>query len=93
MEHIWCSFDFCKEDVVNAREDFKELKALQEGIVELASKLASKLQRQSELYEASGFSKPEYQFIDDLIEQDIEGNYLYKWHVSEKRITVRSNLS
>lgn len=46
--------------------------------------LAAKLERQSELYEASGFSKPEYQFVDDLIEQASDGNYLYKSHVSEK---------
>ena len=84
LEHIWCSFDFRKEDVVNAREEFKELKALKEEIVELAVKLAAKLQRQSEIYETSGFSKPEYQFIDDLIEQASDGNYLYKSHVSEK---------
>jgi len=88
LEHIWCSFDFRKEDVVNAREEFKELRALKEDIVELASKLAAKLQRQAELYETSGFSKPEYQFIDDLIEQASEGNYLYKSHVSEKLKTL-----
>ncbi|TMS92347.1 hypothetical protein CWB58_14775 [Pseudoalteromonas sp. S201] len=84
LEHIWGSFDFRKEDVIKAREEFKELKALKDDIVELAVKLAEKLQRQSELYETSGFSKLEYQFIDDLIEQASEGNYLYKSHVSEK---------
>lgn len=84
LEHIWCSYNYRKEDVIDAREDLRELRALKEEIVELASNLADKLQRQSELYEISGFSKPNYQFIDDLIEQASEGNYLYKWHVSEK---------
>ena len=90
LEHIWCSFDYRKEDVVDAREDLRELRALKEEIVELASNLADKLQRQSELYEVSGFSKPRYQFIDDLIEQACEGNYLYKWHVSEKLKSLTS---
>jgi hypothetical protein len=84
LEHIWCSYDYRKEDVIDAREDLRELRALKQEIVELASTLADKLQCQSELYENSGFSKPNYQFIDDLIEQASEGNYLYKWHVSEK---------
>ena len=90
LKHIWCSFDYRKEDVVNARDDLKELRALKEDIVELASKLSAKLQRQSELYEISGFSKPDYQFIDDLIEQASAGNYLYKWHVSEKLKSLTS---
>jgi hypothetical protein len=84
LEHIWFSLDFRKEDAVKARNEYKELKTLKDDIVDLASKLASKLQRQSELYETSGFSKPEYQSIDDLIEQASEGNYLYKSHVSDK---------
>jgi hypothetical protein len=84
LEHIWFSLDFRKEDVVKARIEFKELKALNDDIADLAFKLSSKLNRQSELYETSGFSKPEYQFIDDLIEQASEGNYLYQSHVSDK---------
>lgn len=84
LEHIWCSFDYRKEDVIDAREDLKELRALKEEIVELASNLADKLQRQSELYEVSGFSRPQYQFIEDLIEQACEGNYLYERHVSKR---------
>jgi len=84
LEHIWFSLDFRKEDVVKARSDFKELNALKDDIVDLAMKLSSKLERQSELYESSGFSKPEYQFIDDLVEQASEGNYLFQSHVSEK---------
>lgn len=84
LEHIWCSCDYSKKDVIEARENFKELRALKEEIVELASTLAEKLNRQSELYEASGFSKSQYQFFDDLIEQACVGNYLYKRHVSKK---------
>lgn len=84
LEHIWCSLDFRKEDIVKARNEFKELKALNNDIADLAFKLSSKLNRQSELYETSGFSKPEYQFIDDLIEQASDGNYLYQSHVSDK---------
>ncbi|MFT7158699.1 MAG: hypothetical protein ACI8Q1_003733 [Parvicella sp.] len=84
LEHIWCSLDFRKEDVVKARSEYKELKALKVDIVGLASKLANKLQRQSELFDTTGFSKPEYQFLDDLMELASEDNYLYKSHVSEK---------
>ncbi len=84
LEHIWFSLDFRKEDVVMARNDFKELKALNEDIVDLAYKLSSRLARQAELYETSGFCKPEYQFIDDLIEQASEGNCLYQSHVADK---------
>lgn len=58
LEHIWCSLDFRKEDVVKARNEYKELKALKVDIVDLASKLASKLQKQSELIDTTGFSKP-----------------------------------
>lgn len=84
LEHVWCSIDFKKEDVVQARTDFKELKELQQDITSLALQLSNKLKRQSELYETSGFSKPDYQFIDDLIERASESNYLYKGYVSEK---------
>ncbi|GEA04790.1 hypothetical protein KUL17_36870 [Alteromonas sp. KUL17] len=84
LEHIWCSIDFRKEDVMQARKDLKELKELQGDIVSLALNLASKLRRQSELYEKSGFSKADYQFIDDLLEQASQNNSLYHFHVAEK---------
>ena len=84
LELIWHSFNFKKEDVIQVRNKYKELKELKKDIVMLASQLASKLQRQDDLYESSGFSKPEYQFHDDLLDQASEGNYLYESHVSEK---------
>lgn len=84
LEHIWYSLDFRKEDIVKARKELKELKALKDDIADLAFKLSSKLTRQTELYETSGFAKPEYQFIDDLFEQASARNYLYQSHVSDK---------
>ena len=84
LEHIWFSADFSKNDVMKARSDFKELNELGEDIVELASELASKLRKRAELFETSGFSKPEYLFIDGLFDMASEGNYLYESHVSEK---------
>tara|TARA_R110001583_G_scaffold85821_1_gene224853 strand:- start:6301 stop:7110 length:810 start_codon:yes stop_codon:yes gene_type:complete len=84
LEHIWCSINFSKQDVVEARNELKELKTIQEDIVELALQLSSKLRKQSELYEISGFQKHDYQSLTDLIEQASENNYLYHSNVSSK---------
>lgn len=84
LEHIWGSSDFRKKEVIQARNDFKEIKEVTEEIVELGLKLSDALERQSELYETTGFSKPEYQFLRDLLADASEGNYLYKSRVSEK---------
>lgn len=84
LEHIWFSSDYRQEDIVKVRENYKELKTLQEDIVELASKLSTKLQRQSDLYETSGFSKPEYLTLSGLVELASKKKPLYKQHVSKK---------
>lgn len=84
LEHIWCSIDYSKKDVVQARVDLKELRELQQDIVNLALNLSGKLKRQSDLYEKSGFSKSDYQFIGDLLGLACKDNYLYQTHVSEK---------
>lgn len=58
--------------------------------MELALTLSTKLQRQSELYEVSGFLKTNYQCIGDLIEQASEGNALFEFYVSEKLKSLTS---
>ena len=83
LEHIWISQDYCRADVRQARDDFKELNRLQEEIIELSDRLAGALRRQSELYEHAGFSRADYQSAIDMVEQASDGNYLYDSYLSE----------
>lgn len=84
LEHIWFSSDFCKKEIVNARHEFRELIELKERIVDLSSRLAYDLRRQTELYEYSGFQRNDYQAVDDMIEQASKDNCLYRSHLSPK---------
>ncbi len=84
LEHVWFSSDFCREDVVDARVNFRELNEIKDTIVELSSKLAFSLRRQDELYERSGFQRSDYQAVDDMIELASSDNYLFQSYLSDK---------
>jgi hypothetical protein len=84
LEHIWMSVDFDKSDVGKLRNEYKELLAIQSEIVDTTLKLASILRRQDEMYETSGFLRPDFQSIGDLFEQACDDNYLHQTHVLPK---------
>ncbi|WP_422473663.1 hypothetical protein [Endozoicomonas sp. ALB032] len=83
LEHIWTSQDYCRKDVKQARNDFKELNRLQEEMIELSEQLAGALRRETELYERTGFNKADYQSITDMVELASENNYLYNSYLSK----------
>lgn len=84
LEHLWCSIDFRKELIVNAREHLKELELLQNDITKLALELSEKLTRQSELYDASGFIKSDIQTLDEMLELASTNNNLYQSYISKE---------
>lgn len=84
LEHVWMSVDYAKKEVEKARAELKELNQLGEEIETLACRLSAALSRQNELYECSGFSKPDYQTVLDLVEEASEHNYLHQSYVSEQ---------
>lgn len=84
LELIWSSSDFSRGEVENARYELVELNSLSSEIEALASKLAYALERQSEIYNRSGFCKNDYQSSIDMIFAANEDNYLFRSHVADK---------
>ncbi|PMG26654.1 hypothetical protein [Vibrio splendidus] len=84
LEHVWMSADYAKKEVEKARAELKEINQLSEEIETLACRLSAALARQNELFECSGFSKPDYQTVLDMVEEASEHNYLYQSHVSDQ---------
>ncbi|PAJ73392.1 hypothetical protein CJF42_16130 [Pseudoalteromonas sp. NBT06-2] len=84
LEHIWLSVDYNKEDVIKNRDDYREYVILQKEIIDLSFKLAKKLRRQTELSNYSGIEREDCQFVDDMIHQASEANYLYEHHLGPK---------
>ncbi|MPW34879.1 hypothetical protein [Vibrio sp. B1Z05] len=84
LEHIWFSVDYAKIEVEKAKAELKEINQLSEEIETLACRLSTALARQNELFEYSGFRKPDYQTVLDMVEEANEHNYLYQSHVSDQ---------
>lgn len=78
LELIWRSEEFAKSEIKQTREDLKELSQVNEDIVDLAMNLSMKLRRQDELFEKSGFKRPAFQTVFDLIEGAGSNNYLFE---------------
>lgn len=84
LEHVWMSVDYAKTEIEKARAELKEINQLSAEIETLAYRLSAALARQNEIFECSGFSKPNHQTALGMVEEANEHNYLYQSHVSEK---------
>lgn len=83
LEHIWTSIDYRRIDVVQARDNLKELEYLHEEIINLSERLASAIERQTELYERSGFRRTGYQEATDLLNMGAEHNGHYRLYIKD----------
>lgn len=89
LEHFWFSTDYARGEIVRIRQDAKELRALSDEIIDLATRLAEALARQEELYATSGFERAAYQTTLDLVALASVGNYLHEQYVADELQVLR----
>ncbi|MFM5588276.1 hypothetical protein ACET65_15135 [Aeromonas rivipollensis] len=84
LEHIWMSGDFCKEEIVQARDYRKKLIAIQEKIIDHSAQLASLIREQDDIYHHSGFIRGQHQSALDMMVEAGSNNYLFTSYIADQ---------
>lgn len=84
LEHVWFSYQYAKDGVIQARKDLKKLSSLREDIEELSWKLAAIMRECADLYEKSGFIGRDFRSLVDTIKDAGSHNSLFKSEVSDE---------